>query len=168
VSKVGYITVTADPGWDVQPAFTVNSEFNDENTTSISVERIDDRSLSQVQVTAQDYNGNILLGKYPPSPRFFGEPYLEPDLFGVGNADPNQIARYIFSKKTSPVVSCSTPGPALWAEAGTMVTSIAYTETGNELDGNWVISSYDHAISFGSKGVPASWSTNFSLTRIGY
>jgi hypothetical protein len=171
VSRTGVVTVKTDLGWVNQPEINVEAELVPNNTINLKIERIDDRSISQVQITTQDYQGNVALGKYPPTPRFFGEPYREPDLFSVGNTNPNTIARYIFSRKTSPVVSCSTVGPALWVNPGLQAVYITYPGDGgqgqnNELVGNWLVSSAEHSISFGSKTVPATWMTNLSLSRI--
>lgn len=171
VSRLGLITATKDLGWVNQPDIDPETDLTPGNTVFLSINRIDDRSISQVQITAQDYQGNISLGKYPPSPRFFGEPYREPDLFGIGDTDPNQIARYIFVRRTSPVVSCTTSGPALWVSPGLQAVTITYPGVGGEdqspdLVGNWLVSSAEHVISFGSKSVPATWSTNLSLLKV--
>jgi hypothetical protein len=171
VSRTGAVTVTTDLGWVNQPDINPITQLNTTNTTSLQIERIDDRSISQVQVTTQDYEGNISLGRYPPAPRFFGEPYREPDLYSTGNTSADHIARYLFFRKTSHVVSCATTGPALWVEPGLQAVTIFYPGTGGfgqntELTGNWLVSSAEHSISFGSKEVPATWVTNLSLARV--
>lgn len=163
------ILVTKNPNWNAAGTLVPLATLPKTHIQKIDVEQRDDLSISQVQVTIQDYLGNVATGMFPPIPRSAGEIYQEPQVFSASIANADNIARWVLSERTSTLLNVKITGPAPWAIGGNQVVDLQwdydYGVYGPEIQGLYVIRGTEHSLRFGSQVSPAMWETSLSLQR---
>lgn len=163
------IVVARNPNWNSAGTLVTLTSLTKSNVQKLSIEQRDDLSISQVQVTVQDYLGNVAIGMFPPVPRSDGEIYREPQVFSSRIAIADDIARWVLSERTSTLLNVKTTGPAPWAIGGNQVVDLQwdydYGVYGPEIQGLYVIRGTEHSLRFGSQVSPAMWETSLLLQR---
>ena len=161
----GSVTATRNPYWPDSPIMDAETIMENPDIQTFTVQSRDDRSISQVQVTVMDGDGNMTTGRFPPVPRQDGEVYIEQRIFSsqTGNAD--TIARWLFFQKVAPTVSIVVSGAAPWAISGKQLIGVYWTGNTQGVDVNryWHVLSAEQDIRFGSRDNQAIWKTTLSL-----
>lgn len=159
------ITITKNPYWPDSPIMDAETILERQDIQTFQVQSRDDRSISQVQVSVMDSEGNLATGRFPPVPRLDGEVYIDQRMFSsqTGNAD--AIARWLFFQKVAPVISVTISGAAPWGISGKQLIGVYWTGDTQGVDVNryWHVLSAEQNIRFGSRDNQALWGTSFTM-----
>lgn len=164
-NPVDTITVTKNPYWPDSPIMEAETILERPDIQVFTVQTRDDRSVSQVQVTVMDAEGNMATGRFPPVPRLDGEVYIDQRVFSSQAGSADTIARWLFYQKVAPTISITISGVAPWGISGKQLIGVYWTGDAQGVDVNryWHVLSVEQNIRFGSRDNQPIWSTVFTL-----
>jgi len=140
------------------------ANLDDRHYQSYDYRAGDDYTISQVQVTVKDDEGNTRVGYYPLRPRSSGNPYQDTNIYSAPLDRANDIAMRVYRRMTADTLSLALTGPATWIRPGFHRIDVAPPGSSGYLP--YIVTALEHVVNHGSKYVPRSFQTRIELRRI--
>lgn len=161
----GTVSAIKNPYWPDSSIIEAETILERADIKTFTVQSRDDRSVSQVQVTVMDGDGNMSTGRFPAVPRQDGEVYIEQRVFSSQSGSADTIARWLWFQKVAPTISIEVSGAAPWATSGNQLIGVYWTGNAQGVDVNryWHTVSVEQDIRFGSRDNQALWRSTLLL-----